>query len=148
MGKTGLHRAAGPLSADVQSITYDVSQKEELAYNPRLKDQAIGLQAAENSALRQLEHIRSLKEKVLPKTPMVPSKAAPPAMTEGPIPVPNGPTASSQPSTRNDVVDLEEPTAGAKTTATEEMSVTPGYKRQQVVSAEHQEYSQRAGELL
>ena len=55
VGKTGLHRAAGPLAADVQSITYEVSQAEELAYNPRLKDQAIGLQAAENSALRQLE---------------------------------------------------------------------------------------------
>ncbi|CAE7219859.1 RE1 [Symbiodinium sp. KB8] len=70
MGKTALHRSAGPLIQDVKKIVEETAQKEDLGYNPRLRDTAIGLQAAEASAVKQLEKIRLQKEKIMgvPKT--------------------------------------------------------------------------------
>ena len=66
MGKSALHRSAGPLMEDIKQVVSETSKTEELGYNPRLKDTAIGLQAAEASALKQLEKIRSQREKILP----------------------------------------------------------------------------------
>ena len=143
VGKTGLHRAACPLAADVQSITYEVSQTE-LAYNPRLKDQAIGLQAAENSALRQLEHIRAQKEKVIPKNAapaMRPSSQPNAAKTSGPIP--NGP-APSLPTVPAEVVDVDQ--EAATPADPETLPANPANKRRQANSAERLEYAQRTGE--
>ncbi|CAE7708420.1 RE2, partial [Symbiodinium microadriaticum] len=144
VGKTGLHRAAGPLAADVQSITYEVSQAEELAYNPRLKDQAIGLQAAENSALRQLERIRAQKEKVIPKNAapvMRPSSQTGLAKASGPIP--NGP-APSLPTVPAEVVDVDQ--EAATLADPENLPVNPANKRHQASPTESLEYAQRTGE--
>lgn len=144
VGKTGLHRAAGPLAADVQSITYEVSQTEEMAYNPRLKDQAIGLQAAENSALQQLERIRAQKEKVLPKNALpVPKHGQPvvPVKSQGSM---ANVTTPSQASSAAEVVDVDRlPTTPADP---ETLSALPGNKRLQTNPAEQLEYDQRKGE--
>ena len=41
-GKTGLHRASGPLLQDTQTVITKVpEEKETLEFNPRLRDQAV-----------------------------------------------------------------------------------------------------------
>ncbi|OLP85639.1 putative transposon protein [Symbiodinium microadriaticum] len=139
-GKTGLHRAAGPLAADVQSVTYEVSQTEELAYNPRLKNQAIGLQAAENSALRQLEKIRAQKEKVIPKSaPPMAKASSPPSTTRTSGPMPNGP-APSLPTAAAEIVDVDQEVSAPADP--EALPTNPGNKRHHANPVEQEEYAQ------
>ena len=127
VGKTGLHRAARPLNLDVQEVVTET--KEDLAFNPRLKDQAIALQAAENSVVRQLEKIRTQKDKVIPKQGPMGASPLPPSS-------PSSANAGAASPKSTVVVNLEEASA-------EGMNQTPGNKRHQAIPAEEQEYQTR-----
>ncbi|CAE7325309.1 RE1 [Symbiodinium microadriaticum] len=58
MGCHAMHRQAGPLSVDTKEMLEDLPQEAEAC--PTNRD--ISLQAAENSALRQLERVRRLRD--------------------------------------------------------------------------------------
>ena len=90
-GKHGLRRSAGPLPPDTQGVV-DRQEKEgslgTAAAAEELKTTSVGLEAAEKSALEQLERIRRQKGgkgTSKGKTPFVPptAKQAPKAKSQG-----------------------------------------------------------------
>ena len=123
VGRTGLHRSAGPLVTDVESVLKKVASEEPLEYNPRLRDQTMAIQAAEVSAVKQLEQIRAQKDKLLP-----------PKTTSGMENAGAGASASTAPKSPSSVIHIPD---------TETMTATPGNKRHQGQSAEEQEYAMR-----
>ena len=142
IGKSALHRSAGPLVADTKQVVSETAEKEDLAYNPRLKDAAIGLQAAENSALKQLERIRIQKAKVLPALKPDDQKVGKAPGTPTTPPKSSAAPASSSPdasSPGSGVILIEEPPPANP----EDLPVVPGNKRHQGMTAEEQEYQSR-----
>ena len=108
-------------------------------HNPRLKDAAIGLQAAENSALKQLERIRMQKAKVLPALKPDDQKVGKAPGTPTTPPKSSAAPASSSPdasSPGSGVILIEEPPPANP----EDL---PGNKRHQGMTAEEQEYQSR-----
>ena len=141
-GKTGLHRSAGLILKDAEKVIQEVEKSEPLEYNPRLRDQAIGLQAAEASALKQLAKIRERKNQVSPSKGL--SQAEGPMMTSPPMstPMPSSPGQSSAQSailvTEGESTPVKPPVVDL-----EQLAQTHGNKRRQGLSPEKQEFNQR-----